>query len=171
MARGILFVREVLCTDLPSPRRTSRRCSRRRRPGAAMRDLLEEHSNNPTCSICHKLFDPVGLGLENYDGYGRWRTHDKGKPINAAGKLLGTDFDGPAGLAKLLGGSHEVSECLAIQWFRYTFGRDPLPTDGCTLQQLKTAFMRDGRSFQALLQATVETDAFRTRNVSIEGGL
>ena len=172
VGRGILFVREVLCTDLPPPpANVDTVLPTEPRPGATMRDLLEEHSNNPSCSICHKLFDPVGLGLENYDGYGVWRTHDNGQPINAAGRLLGADFDGPGGLARLLGESDQVSDCLVMQWFRYTFGRDPLPTDSCTLQQLKTAFMRDGRSFQALLQATVETDAFRTRIVTAGGGL
>jgi hypothetical protein len=172
VARGILFVREVMCTDLaPPPANAEAVLPTEVRPGATMRERMEEHSSNPACSICHQLFDPVGLGLENYDGYGVWRTHDKGQPINTAGKLLGADFDGPGSLAALLGESLDVSNCMVEQWFRYTFGRDLLPTDGCTLKQLKTAFMREGRSFQALLQAVVETDAFRTRTVTVGGGL
>ena len=136
-----------------------------------MRDLLEEHSNNPPCSICHKLFDPVGLGLENYDGYGRLANARQGQADQRRWPAAGHRLRRAGRSGELLGESPEVSECLVVQWFRYTFGRDPLPTDGCTLQQLKTAFMRDGRSLQALLQATVETDAFRTRIVTVGGGL
>jgi hypothetical protein len=167
VARGVLFVQEVLCTELPEPpSNIAAVASADERMGATTRERMSEHSENPGCASCHQLFDPVGLGLENYDGYGVWRTHENGQPINASGRLLGTDFAGPEGLARLLGEHDKVSDCLANQWFRYVFGRDPLPTDDCTLQQLKGAFVRDGRSLDALLRATVETDAFRNRSTT-----
>jgi hypothetical protein len=167
VARGVLFVEEVLCTELPPPPdNIAAVAPAEARMGATMRDRLSEHTNNPACATCHQLFDPVGLGLENYDGYGVFRSHDGVHPINASGRLLGQDFDGPEQLAVLLGQSSKVSDCLVKQWFRYVFGRDPLPTDDCTLQQLKTNFERNGRSLDALLRATVETDAFRTRTIT-----
>ena len=172
VARGILFVEEVLCTNVPAPPPNLDAVSPpEAHPRATMRERLGEHTDNALCNACHKLFDPIGLGLENYDGYGVWRTHENGQRINAAGRLLDIDFDGPAGLASLLGKAEEVSDCLVVQWFRYTFGREPQrPADDCTIKQLKAAFTRDGRSLQALLLATVETDAFRMRTTTTGDG-
>ena len=165
VARGVLFVEEVLCEELPEPpANIAAVAPAEGRMGATTRDRMSEHSENPACATCHLLFDPLGLGLENYDGYGRWRTHENGQEINASGRLLGMDFAGPEALAQLLGESDKVSSCLVKQWFRYVFGRDPLPTDDCTMQQLKGAFLRNGRSLDSLLRATVETDAFRKRS-------
>ena len=70
-------------------------------PGKArtMRDRMEEHRRNPTCAACHKLMDPIGLALENFDGIGRWRTRDSGAAIDPAAQLAdGTNVAGPADL-------------------------------------------------------------------------
>ena len=53
----------------------------------SMRERLAEHRDNPACSGCHQLMDPVGFSLENYDAVGRWRTSENGKPIDASGGL------------------------------------------------------------------------------------
>ncbi|MDN4015224.1 DUF1588 domain-containing protein, partial [Chryseobacterium gambrini] len=49
----------------------------------SMRQTLEAHRANPTCATCHKIFEPVGIALENFDAVGAWRTHDEGVPIDA----------------------------------------------------------------------------------------
>ena len=49
------------------------------------RDRLTVHRENPTCAGCHALTDPIGLGMENYDGIGQYRTHENGAPIDASG--------------------------------------------------------------------------------------
>jgi len=65
----------------------------------AMRDRMEEHRRNPTCAGCHKLMDPIGLALENFDGIGRWRTTDNGARIDSEAQLAdGTTVAGPAAL-------------------------------------------------------------------------
>jgi hypothetical protein len=70
---------------------------------ASMRERLEEHRKNPACAGCHKLMDPIGFALENYDGVGRWRTAENGKPIDTAGVLPdGTKIAGVADLEKAL---------------------------------------------------------------------
>jgi hypothetical protein len=74
-------------------------------PGKAktMRDRMEEHRRNPACSGCHKLMDPIGLSLENFDGIGRWRTVDNGAPIDASAQLAdGSSVEGPAALRQAL---------------------------------------------------------------------
>ena len=69
----------------------------------SLREAMEQHRANTSCAGCHARMDPIGFALENYDGVGRWRTKDGGVTIDASGKLPdGTQFDGPAGLKKVL---------------------------------------------------------------------
>jgi hypothetical protein len=64
-----------------------------------IRERMAEHRENPACSGCHQLMDPVGFSLENYDAVGRWRAFEDGKPIDVSGSLPdGSKFNGVAGL-------------------------------------------------------------------------
>ncbi len=66
---------------------------------ASLRQQLEQHRANPSCAVCHTRMDPLGLGLENYDAVGRWRTKDGKFPIDSAGTLPGgRTFRSPAEL-------------------------------------------------------------------------
>ena len=68
-----------------------------------MRDRMEAHRRNPACAGCHKLMDPIGLALENFDGIGKWRSTDNGARIDAASQLAdGTNVNGPAALRKAM---------------------------------------------------------------------
>ncbi len=70
---------------------------------ATMRERLSEHRANPSCAGCHRLMDPVGFALENYDAVGRWRTVDAGETIDASGTFFdGTEFRGVADLQKAI---------------------------------------------------------------------
>ena len=70
----------------------------------AMRERMEQHRANPVCASCHRLMDPLGLALENFDAVGRWRGHMPGGiAIDASGAMPdGTPFEGPADLRGLL---------------------------------------------------------------------
>lgn len=69
----------------------------------SLRQRLEQHRANPTCSSCHAVMDPIGFALENFDPIGKWRDVDGGAPVNASGKLVdGTALSGPASLRKAL---------------------------------------------------------------------
>jgi hypothetical protein len=69
----------------------------------SMRERLAEHRANPACAGCHKLMDPIGFSMENYDAVGRWRTTDEGKPLDVAGSLPdGSTFQGVDGLQRAL---------------------------------------------------------------------
>jgi hypothetical protein len=52
-----------------------------------LREQMAEHRTNPTCATCHKVMDPVGLSLENFDAVGAWRTQEAGSPIDVSGQL------------------------------------------------------------------------------------
>ena len=69
----------------------------------SMRERMEEHRTNPGCASCHKIMDPIGFALENFDLTGKWRNVDSNKPVDAAGELVdGTKLDGPASLRQAL---------------------------------------------------------------------
>ena len=64
-----------------------------------LRELMTQHSRNPTCASCHVRMDPIGFALENYDAIGRWRDMDGETPIDPSGSLPGgVTFEGPAEL-------------------------------------------------------------------------
>jgi len=68
-----------------------------------LREAMEVHRANTACAVCHRSMDPLGFALENYDGIGEWRTKDGVSDVDASGKLPdGTQFEGPAGLKKVL---------------------------------------------------------------------
>jgi cytochrome c551/c552 len=75
----------------------------------SMRERMEAHRTDAICAGCHKVMDPIGLALENYDAIGRWRTMDDGAPIDPSGTLFnGAKVDGPAALRQMLTSRPEV---------------------------------------------------------------
>ena len=69
----------------------------------SVRERIEQHRASPACAGCHKIMDPIGLALENYDAIGRWRSVDEGVTIDASAQLVdGTPINGPASLRKAL---------------------------------------------------------------------
>ena len=67
------------------------------------RERMEEHRKNPACTSCHKVIDPLGLALENFDATGAWRIKDNEVPVDSVGDLYdGTKMDGPAGLREAM---------------------------------------------------------------------
>lgn len=68
-----------------------------------VRERLEQHRRSPTCAACHKMMDPIGLSLENFNAVGLWRAHDSGSRVDPSGQLYdGTALDGPVSLRKAL---------------------------------------------------------------------
>ena len=132
------------------------------------RELMEKHSAAAECKGCHDLIDPLGLGFENLDAAGVWRELDvNGKPVDATGQInQGGDIEGPfVGVAELgskLASSPKVHACLATQFFRFSFGRQPSESDQCTLEQLSSVVANSG-DFSALILRLVESDAFQYR--------
>jgi len=75
----------------------------------SLRERMEQHRANPVCAGCHRLMDPIGFALENFDGVGHWRTNEDGAKIDASGTLFnGATLDGAAGLRQALAAQPEV---------------------------------------------------------------
>ena len=69
----------------------------------SVRERIEQHRASPACAGCHKIMDPIGLAMENFDAVGRWRTTDEGVAIDASGQLVdGTPLNGPSSLRKAM---------------------------------------------------------------------
>jgi len=66
--------------------------------GLSLRDELMMHRNNPDCRSCHERIDPIGFGMENFDGIGRFRTEEHGRPIDSSGQLGSFKFSGTSEL-------------------------------------------------------------------------
>ena len=66
----------------------------------SVRDRMEQHRSDPVCAACHKMMDPIGFSLENFDAVGQWRVRDDGFDIDASGELIdGTKVAGPVASA------------------------------------------------------------------------
>ena len=91
----------------------------------SLRQRLEQHRANPVCASCHKVMDPIGLSLENFDHTGKWRTEDAKSPIDASGQLVdGTKLDGPASLRAALLEKRDVFATVAVEkMLTYAVGR------------------------------------------------
>jgi hypothetical protein len=166
--RGRFLREQLFCQPIPDPPADAQDMNPPFTPTTTAREWSLARRAKATCGACHELLDPIGLGLENYDAVGLYRTTDKGKPIDASGELTGTDVDGPfvgaRALTTKLAASAAVRDCVATQWFRYGYGREPAMRDGCTTQTLRQAFAKSGGNVRELLLALTQTDAFLFRS-------
>ena len=77
-----------------------------------MREQMEQHHANPVCATCHRIFEPIGLALENFDAIGTWRTKDDGLADRCVRRARGRDEDGRRGQpARRAGALFRTSTC------------------------------------------------------------
>ncbi len=170
--RGKFGLTKLLCTDLPSPPAGAVSLAPVLPADATARERSLGIRANPTCAACHNLIDNVGLGLEDFDAIGQHRTLDRlGRPVDSQGMLPdGTTFNGVAELGATLATNPTVRECVAKQWFRFTFSRRESADDNCTVAALKQPLNLPGGSIKDLMLAAITSPAFGSRNVGTEGG-
>ncbi len=130
-----------------------------------MRERMAQHRANPACAVCHVRMDPLGLGLENFDGIGGWRHMDGPHEIDASGELPGGEkFAGPGELKQiLLASKDEFVRCLAEKLLTYALGRGIEYSDRCTVDDVARAAEEQDYKFSSLVLAIVESDAFQKR--------
>lgn len=132
--------------------------------GKTLRDMMDIHRQDPYCASCHDTIDPIGLGLENYDGIGAWRELDNELPVDASGVLPGgQEFNGPNELAAALLQDPRLKTCMVRKAFIYAMGRDVHPVDADFLASIENEFVAGQHRFAALAKAIVTSDAFRMR--------
>ena len=132
----------------------------------SMREATERHRANPVCASCHRLMDPPGFALEQFDAVGRFRTRSAaGTPIDASGELPdGTRFDGAAGLREALVGRPErFVGTLTEKLLTYALGRGLEHYDAPAVRAVTRAAAEDGYRFSSLVVGIVESAPFRMR--------
>jgi hypothetical protein len=123
-----------------------------------MRQKMTAHRTNPSCATCHTLMDPIGFGLENYDGIGNWRTTDNGLPVDASGELdKGKSFSGSLELEGILKADPRVPRAVVKYLMSYALGRELNAADHCLLDQVSAAFQAADRNRMKALVTRVAT--------------
>jgi len=130
-----------------------------------LRQQMEQHRANASCAVCHAKLDPLGFGLENFDGIGGWRTQDNKINIDSSGELPGGEkFSGPAELRKVLLGKADLfRRCFAEKLLTFGLGRGLEYYDKCVLDDLVAASKANKDTFSSLVLAIVKSDPFQKR--------
>ena len=127
------------------------------------RGRMEEHRKNPACSSCHRVIDPLGLALENFDATGAWRIKDNGVSIDAAGDLYdGTKMDGPVGLRQaLLKHADLVKLSFTESLMTYALGRRVEHFDMPTVRAIVADAGRNDDRISSFILGVVKSAAFQ----------
>jgi hypothetical protein len=130
-----------------------------------IRERLAEHRSNAACASCHRLIDPVGFSLEQFDAVGRWRTMEEGRPIDSAGGLPdGSTFEGVAGLeAALLKRPDAFVRTLAEKLFIFALGRAPEESDAPAIRKIVRNARAERYRFSSLILGLTTSTPFQMR--------
>jgi mono/diheme cytochrome c family protein len=134
----------------------------------SVRERLEEHRTNPVCANCHRMFDPIGLALENFDATGAWRSREggtRGNPIDATGELSdGTKVDGVVSLRRALVREPDMFVGTVVEkLMTYALGRGLTAHDMPTVRGIvRQAASREYR-FSAVVLGIVKSAPFTMR--------
>jgi hypothetical protein len=110
------------------------------------------------------LMDPIGLGLESYDGIGRFRTQENGVPIEASGQLIdGSSFNGVEELSAHLIEDRRFARCFVERVYTFALGRGPQEADDCHLKALRDRFIENQLQIKDLLLDMIASPAFATQ--------
>jgi hypothetical protein len=164
VVRGSFLTQKMMCNKIPLP--TGDVAAQVKPPdpdsGKTARERFGKHSEDPVCSGCHSMMDPLGLALENYDPIGLWRDQENGETIDASGAVPGVDMpvNGPVDLVKAIASSPDTHACFATNWANFAYGRVLDADDACVHDGLLAEFESSGHDVKSLLLAITQTDAF-----------
>ena len=133
-----------------------------------MRERVAQHRANPACAGCHRLMDPVGFALENYDAVGRWRTSDGGSPIDASGSLPdGKSFDGAHGLRDAVLAHPDLFVSTVVEkLLTYGLGRGVEYYDEPAVRKIVREARDQDYRFSALVLGIVNSAPFEMRRTT-----
>ena len=132
-----------------------------------MRQQMEMHRSVEPCASCHKIMDPIGFSLENFDAIGAWRTMDAGQPVDPNGQLVdGTKLDGVKGLrAALVRYSPQFVRVATEKLLIYALGRGTEYYDMPLVRKIVHEAEKDDYRFSALVLGVVKSDVFQKNEV------
>jgi len=141
----------------------------------SVRERMEEHRKNPTCASCHRVIDPLGLSLDNFDVVGAWRIKDNGVGVDTTGKLYdGTELSGPVSLRQaLLTHSDIIIRNFTDNLMAYAIGRRVEYYDQPTVRAIVKKAAQSDYRFSAFVTGVVNSPAFqmgRSEDVTTTAG-
>jgi hypothetical protein len=160
--RGI-YIREVLlCTELlPPPANLNTAIPEASEEAPTMRERVAIHLEDPMCAGCHNVMDPLGLGLENFDGLGVWREQENGFDIDPSSDLDGEPFGDPWELAEVVREHPKVGPCLAETVYRYAAGHVVENGEEDAIAWHADGFAKDKHRVRGLIRDVALGRAFR----------
>jgi hypothetical protein len=170
--RGLFVRRQLFCFDVPAPPqnvldRISQNPINDADATRTTRQKYQVHLDEQLCFACHQNFDPIGFGMEDMDGIGRYRTTENGLPVDATGMLTGTDVDGPfegvAQLTRKLAQSKQVEACTVQHFFRFANARAAEAADACVVKEWADAFSAHGGRIADLVRTYAAHRSFALR--------
>jgi hypothetical protein len=168
--RGKWVLENLLCQTIPPPppdvpKLDAASADPNSLQSENVRVRLEAHRANPVCASCHEILDPIGLGLENYDAIGKYRTkYANGDRIDASGELPdGTQFTGLTELTQALSKDSRFTDCVSQKMLTYALSREVVDSDDAYLQQIRDRWTKDGMDLSSLVKGIVLSDPFRNR--------
>lgn len=163
--RGLYVQFRLMCTQIPDPPEDIPKLEDTGVDPVAtsVRAVLELHQREPRCAACHALVDPIGIGMEDFDQFGRYRTtYPDGSLVDARSEWNGVPFSGAAELGELLGNDPRVAVCMTKQLFRYATARlETADGEAPLVEALTNRFADSGYSFRELVGALVSSASFR----------
>jgi mono/diheme cytochrome c family protein len=131
----------------------------------SLRQQMEKHRADPVCASCHSKMDPLGFGLENYDGIGKWRTMDGKFPVDSSGSLPnGKTFSTPAEMRAVLTSQlPQFAQCVIEKLMIYALGRGIKSYDRRSIDEIGKKLAADGYPFQTAIYEIVKSTPFQQR--------
>jgi len=131
-----------------------------------MRQRMEEHRASPQCAVCHRMMDPLGFALENFDGLGRWRDadgEDGTNVIDSSGVLPdGTMFNGPTGLRDILVSKREMFvETFTERLLTYALGRGVEQYDRPIIRKIVRQAAKNDHRWSAIILGIINSKPFQ----------
>jgi len=129
-----------------------------------MREQMERHRANPQCATCHRITDPIGFALENFDAIATWRSQDEGTAIDASGEVFdNSKIDGPVGLRNWLttGYSSQFVSVVIEKLLTYALGRGIEYQDMPLVRAIARDAARSDNRFSALVLGVVQSKPFQ----------
>ena len=169
--RGVWVLEQILGDQIPPPPPDVPELEEQDHKevkGLTLRQRTKLHQSEATCANCHKVLDPIGFGLENFDAIGRWREKNGvGTPIDSAGKLPnGKDFSSPAELKRLLAQREaDLARNLTERLMAYALGRQLEGYDDIVIDRLMIKIAEDRYRVRTIIKEVITSYLFTHRKI------
>jgi len=172
--RGHAIRANIFCTDVPPPPPGVDATVKPETPGKTGREQIEALTGTGACAACHGLMNPIGYGLEAFDGAAQLRTMDNGELVDTTGAINGLSgagssitFKGARELSALIAGDATAQQCLASNYYRFARGFDPAQTgvagDAFAPEKLGQTFVKNNLDISELFVQIALQDSFTAR--------